>query len=178
MTRIPFSGNEKGSRRALKLGTFLFVVGGVFDAFIGAATPIVIRVFGLAPIGAFLISARTDANLLGVSPAQLVQAGSPAAILYGVMIDLVGFLLFAFGSFQVGVAWFGLRRRQAWALWTLIVVDLIFIAGWMVVLSHYFLKGIYPSLGELPPNFLVPAILLVPASLLAYAGLMTSKQKM
>ena len=72
--------------------------------FIGASTPVVTRVFGPSPIGAVIISQHADMELLGGSPAQFVQSG-PGQALYRALIDLVGFLLLVFGSFQASVAW-------------------------------------------------------------------------
>ena len=145
----------------LKFGVALFVIGGIFDMFIGASTPIVTRLFGPAPTGALVISAHADTLLLGVSPAEFVESG-PGLALYRALIDLVGFLLLAFGSFQTTIAYYGLRRGFLWAWWSLIAVDMVFVIGWIVVLVPYLQRGIAISISELPPNLLVPAFLLVP----------------
>jgi len=127
-------------------------------------------VFGPSPIGAVIISQHADMELLGGSPAQFVQSG-PGQALYRALIDLVGFLLLVFGSFQASVAWYGLRNGKRWALVTLIVNDVLFISGWLVVLMPYLARGIAIAPFELPPNLLVSALLLIPASLFSLVGL-------
>ncbi len=158
----------------LKAGVALFMTGGIFDAFIGASTPIVTRIFGLSPIGALVLSSRADQQLLGVSPVQFVQGG-PGEALYRILIDLVGLLLLAFGLFQTTVAWYGLRRGERWALGALVVADVAFISGWLLVLLTYVQRGITFSFLELPPNFYVPGILLVPAIVFSLIGLKQAK---
>ena len=46
------------------------------------------------------------------------------------IVDLGCALWLAFGIFQLGVVWFGLRQGQAWALWTVASADLAQLIGW------------------------------------------------
>ena len=152
----------------LQIGSILFVIGGLFDALIGAATPIVTRA---ARPNIFMLSARSDLALFGGNAGDLLHESTTLALLYRLTFDLIGTLLLVFGLLVAALAWFGLRHGEWWALWTLVGVEVIFIAGWIVVLSPYFQRGIPIHLAALPPNLLVPAILLIPAGLLSAIGL-------
>jgi len=152
----------------LQIGSILFVIGGLFDALIGAATPIVTRV---TRPNIFMLSAQSDLALFGTSPGDLLHQSTSLALLYRLAFDLIGTLLLVFGLLVAALAWFGLRHGEWWALWTLVGVEVIFIAGWRVVLSPNIQRGIPIHLAALPPNLLVPAILLIPAGLLSAIGL-------
>jgi hypothetical protein len=152
----------------LQIGSILFVIGGLFDALIGAATPIVTR--ATRP-NIFMLSAQSDLLLFGRNPADLVHDSTSLALLYRLTFDLIGTLLLVFGLLVTALAWFGLRHGEWWALWTLVGVEVIFVAGWMVVLSPYVQRGIPIQWAALPPNLLVPAILLIPAGVLSAIGL-------
>ena len=157
---------------ALQIGSLLFVIGGVFDALIGALTPIVTRISPQPPDNTFLANPRADLALFGGSPQQLLAENPALALLYRLTFDLIGTLLLVFGLLQAAVAWFALRQGHAWALTVLVGVDLLFIGGWALVFSRYVSAGV-PVIGGtlLPPNLLVPAVLLIPATVLALIGL-------
>ena len=155
---------------ALQIGSLLFAIGGLFDALIGALTPFVTRMRPL-PADSFLQNAAADLILYGRSPQALLSDDAPLAMLYRTTFDLIGALLLIFGLLQAGVAWFALRHGQAWALWLLVVVDILFIAGWALVYWQYFSRGIGLATIGIPPNLLVPAVLLIPATVLGVIGL-------
>ena len=119
----------------------------------------------------FMLSAQSDLALFGTSPGDLLHQSTSLALLYRLAFDLIGTLLLVFGLLVAALAWFGLRHGEWWALWTLVGVEVIFIAGWRVVLSPNIQRGIPIHLAALPPNLLVPAILLIPAGLLSAIGL-------
>jgi hypothetical protein len=152
----------------LQIGSILFLIGGLFDALIGAATPIVTR---MTRPNILMLSAQSDLLLFGKNPGDLLHESTSLALLYRLTFDLIGTLLLVFGLLVAALAWFGLRHGEWWALLTLVGVEVIFIAGWIVVLSPYIQRGIPIQLGALPPNLFVPAILLIPAGLLSAIGL-------
>jgi hypothetical protein len=152
----------------LQIGSILFLIGGLFDALIGAATPIVTRT---TRPNILMLSAQSDLALFGRNPGDLLHESTAVALLYRLTFDLIGTLLLVFGLLVAALAWFGLRHREWWALWTLVGVEVIFMAGWIVVLSQYIQRGIPIHIWALPPNLLVPAILLIPAGLLSAIGL-------
>lgn len=156
---------------ALQIGSLLFVVGGIFDAAIGALTPIVTRMSPQPTANTFMLDARSDLALFGRLPQQLLAESPAMAILYRLTFDLIGTLLLVFGLFQAAVAWFALRQGQAWALPVLVGIDVLFIAGWALVFSRYVQDGVPVYGTSLPPNLLVPALLLIPATVLAFIGL-------
>jgi hypothetical protein len=47
----------------------------------------------------------------------------------------------AFGVMQLAVAWFGLREGHAWALWTLVVGDLVALPYWAAMIRTYIRHG-------------------------------------
>jgi hypothetical protein len=168
----PLRQEGMGQVNALLVGSILFAVGGVIDALIGALTWVFTRVGDPPPDNTFVLNPRADLVLFGDTPRQLAASDQTVAVLYHLTFDLIGGLLFAFGVLQTSVAWFALRQGQAWALWVLVVADLIFIAGWGLVISRYAAAGA-PLIGGtvLPPNLFVPLVLLIPAAVLAYIGL-------
>jgi hypothetical protein len=156
---------------ALQIGALLFVIGGVFDALIGALTPIVTRISPQPPQNTFMLDSRSDLALFGRLPQALVAESPALAMLYRLTFDLIGTLLLVFGLLQAAVAWFALRQGQAWALFLLVGIDLLFVAGWALVFSTYVRAGVPVSGTSLPPNLLVPALLLIPATAFAIIGL-------
>ena len=159
---------------ALQIGSILFAIGGLFDAMIGALTPFVTRMRPL-PQDSFLQNPEADRILFGRSPQALLSEDAPLAMLYRTTFDLIGALLLIFGLLQAGIAWFALRQGHAWALWLLVAVDLLFIAGWGLIYTQYFQRGISLAAIGIPPNLLVPAALLIPATVLALVGLQQPK---
>ena len=154
----------------LNVSAGLFILGGIVDALIGALTPFVTRRVPL-PLDSFLQNPGADRELFGHSPQQLLATDAPLAMLYRMTFDLIGMLLLVFGVLQVAVAWFALRAGHAWALAVLVVVDLLFIAGWGLVYSQYFRRDIALADIGVPPNLLAPAALLIPAAVLGLLGL-------
>jgi hypothetical protein len=118
-----------------------------------------------------MLDPRADLALFGRLPQQLLAESPALALLYRLTVDLIGTLLFVFGLLQAAVAWFALRQGQPWALPVLVGIDLLFVAGWALVLSRYVREGVPIRGTSLPPNLLVPALLLIPATAFALIGL-------
>ena len=79
----------------LQIGSILFVIGGLFDALIGAATPIVTR--ATRP-NIFMLSAQSDLALFGRNAGDLLHESTSLALLYRLTFDLIGTLLSFLGS--------------------------------------------------------------------------------
>lgn len=155
----------------LQWGVGLFILGGFVDILIGAATPIVTRVGGLLPSNTFWMTRAADEVLFGHAPSQIILDQPAAGLLYRLAIDLIGGLILVFGVFQVALAWFALRRGEWWALWALVVGDLLFVYAWSWVVQVYIKRGAPLTFFSLPPNLWIPAILLIPAAVSSFLGL-------
>lgn len=78
-------------------------------------------------------------------------------------LDLMTMLWLAFGVFQLGVAWFGLRQGQTWALWVLALACLAQLVGWIAYGVQTRDWG--------APLFWLDAIIILPATALGWIGL-------
>ena len=107
--------------------------------------------------------------MFGSPPRDLLANDRRIAALRGILLRIVGGLLFAAGALVIAVAWFGLRGGQSWALITLVLVSAAVLPFWWVALRPY--AGVPITLADLPPFMWVPAALLVPASVLGWLGL-------
>jgi len=77
----------------------------------------------------------------------------------------------AVGLFQIALAWFGLRRRQKWTLWTLAVADLVMIPYWLLIFQAYVSRGVPLSLSLVGvPLFIYPATIVPMATVLGWLG--------
>ena len=72
-------------------------------------------------------------------------------------------LWLAFGLFQIGLVWIGVRQRQAWAFWFVVAADVAQLAGWIFYgwQTHDFTA----------PLLWYNAIFLLPAAILGWIGL-------
>jgi hypothetical protein len=136
-----------------------------------ATGALLIGLAGLGVIGygiASLISTFTSFIELGLSPEQLLA--TPAEIVYfspelydyivHLQVALSGFMI-AFGAAIVALAWFGIRSRQSWALWTACVVTLLALA---IALPLHFSYG-FATLEHVGPGYVVIALILVGTAL-------------
>ena len=76
------------------------------------------------------------------------------------IVDLGCALWLAFGIFQLGVVWFGLRQGQAWAFWVIVAADIAQLVGWIAY-------GVQ-SRDWYAPLFFYDAIFLIPAAVLGW----------
>ncbi len=146
----------------------LFLVQGVLWLLIGVATPFLLDAGAGGP-AILIVSERTDTAVFGSPPRDLLANDRRIATLRGILLRIVGGLLFAASALVIAVAWFGLRGGQSWALITLVLVGAAVLPFWWVALRPY--AGVPITLADLPPFMWVPAALLVPASVLGWLGL-------
>jgi hypothetical protein len=78
-------------------------------------------------------------------------------------LDLMTMLWLAFGLFQLGNVWFGLRTGQEWAFWFLVAADAAQLAGWV---AYGWQTRDFGA-----PLFWYDAIFLIPAAVLGWIGL-------
>lgn len=149
----------------------LFIISGVFWLIIGALSGILVdRNVGSQMV---LLSPSTDAQLFG-APAQQVLADSSGVFLarYALIRWVAGFLVGS-GVLVIGLAWFGLRGDEIWALAVLTVAGLAVIPYWWISLGQYRAAGIRVGLGDIPPFMWVPAILMTVGALLGWIASIT-----
>ena len=79
------------------------------------------------------------------------------------IVDLGCALWLAFGIFQLGVVWFGLRQGQTWAWWTVVAADLAQLIGWVLYAVQSGDRG--------APLFLYALVFILPATVLGWLGL-------
>lgn len=144
----------------------LFIISGVFWLVIGLLSAILVdRNVGPSMV---MLSPTSDAQLFG-SPSQHVLADRSDAFLvrYALVRWIAGFLVGA-GVLVTGLAWYGLRPPQTWALATLSVAGLVVIPYWWISLGQYRQAGIEVTLGDVPPFMWFPAILMTIGSALGW----------
>ncbi len=156
-----------GSKLGISVALFL-ACGGffVFISCLGALVP-----FNRLPDPdrIFLMSDRVDVLYYGKPPRELM-AQEPAlrTLRDQSILALAGFMC-AIGVLTIGLAWFGLKSGQPWALWTLAVAGTVVVPFWILLFVPYLRIGAPIWLGH-PPFMSVPLLLLVPAVILGYLG--------
>src|SRR5690242_14867248 len=70
-------------------------------------------------------------TLVGVVIPFLSRRTGTAGFTTQPSLDLMNMLWLAFGLFQLGLAWFGLRVAQTWAFWFLLAADAAQLVGWI-----------------------------------------------
>jgi hypothetical protein len=128
---------------------------------------LLVELAGLGVIGYGIVSlVRTFTAFIevGLGPDQLritpaeIAAFDPNLYDYisHLQVALSGFII-ALGAAIVAIAWFGIRSRQSWALWTACVVTLLALA---IALPLHFSYG-FAALGHVGPAYVVIALILV-----------------
>ncbi len=142
----------------LKLGTVLVALAGV--GLVGYGVVFLIRNFtGFTEVG-------LSSEHVGGTPKQ-IRAFSPDLYEYiSHLLVAISGLLIAFGVAVSALAWYGIRRGQRWALWTVLLSAVVALA---VVIPPHYAYGI-GTLGHLGPIYL-NTLLLVVGMALAYTGL-------
>jgi len=154
----------------LGISVILFLLCGLVYMLIGVLTPL-LRSHDPAGVSILIVSNRTDSQLFGQAPPQLAASDPALHQLRGILVDILGGLLFVAGLFEVAITWFGLRQGEGWALVVLAVGGLAAIPFWFLALRPYFQAGITLTLADIPPFMWVPAALLIPALILGWIGL-------
>ena len=113
-------------------------------------------------------SPSTDTALYGSPPEELLASNPQLATLRHVTLRAVAGLLVAAGLLTAGIAWFGLRGGDTWALGLLTVAGLAVIPYWWIVFGPYRQAGIKLGLLDLPPFMWVPGVLMPVASILGW----------
>jgi len=152
MTTIPAAGATPRAVSTVRFGSAVMAVAGL--AFIGYAVIFFIRNF----TGAFLE--------LGIGPAEVdvgkaeIDAFSPSLADYvsHLHIAVSGFIA-ATGLAVAALAWFGVRRGEAWAWVTAVVVPVLALA---VTLPSHYPYG-FDTIGHLGLIYLATAVFVVGA---------------
>ncbi|MEW5938258.1 MAG: hypothetical protein AB1750_01235 [Chloroflexota bacterium] len=148
-TQSQVSPQMRTAASSLALGANLVALSGV--GLIGYGVMFLIRNFA-----GFIELGLTPAHV-GATPEQ-IMAFSPDLYEYISHLQVaVSAFLIAMGVGVIGLAWFGIRNRERWALWTAFLVPVIGVA---IALPLHFVYGI-GTLGHLGLIYLDAAILLV-----------------
>ena len=91
-------------------------------------------------MGAQIMNNQADSRVLGKDIATLSKTDRPLNDYMVAFMDTMCLMMMAFGLLQIAIVWFALRRRQAWALWAIVLADLSFIPylmAWTSTFSKY-----------------------------------------
>ena len=144
----------------------LFFIGGAFWLVIGVLTPLAMdRDIGRP---ALFVTEATDTELYGRPPEQILSSVPELATFRSVVLRAIAGLLVAAGLLVVGVAWFGLREPEAWALALLTLVALVVLPYWWITFGAYRTAGVSLPLTSVPPFMWVPGILMPVGAVLGW----------
>ncbi len=102
-------------------------------------------------------------GLVGVVVPFLSRRTGTAGFAPQPTFDLMLMLWLAFGIFQLGLTWFGIRQGESWAFWLVVAADVAQLTGW--VLYSWQTKDFTA------PLLWYNAIFLIPAAVLGWIGL-------
>ena len=123
----------------------LYIVFGVTDLIIGPNADVGI------PLG-----------LTGMTPAELEAEGPSAYRMFDFMTRTNGWSLVMIGWLMVAVLWFGFRRNERWAWWTM-----WFIPVWTAGIGVFYLAaGVDPAQPPPPPMISGPIVAAISAAIL------------
>jgi hypothetical protein len=126
---------------------------------------------------ALLTSVRTDTAVFGQPPAVLRQNDPTLSTVETAQEDWRDGMFFCFGIGVMAIAWFGLRRGERWALWTLTLVGLGMLPYAVLYMQPVLRTGAPWGLLDLPPLLTFQALVVPVAVLLAWIGLRTARSK-
>ena len=153
----------------LGISVVLFLISGIVHILIGTLTPIMVNSeFGRRIL---IISNRTDTELFGTEPSELLQKNPELAKFRTLFFSNAGGSLIVIGIFILSMAWFGLRQHEFWAFLTLTITSIIVIPFWYLTFQPYLQAGISINFSDLPPIFWIPTLVLIPAIVLGWVGL-------
>jgi len=144
----------------------LFLIGGGMWLLIGLLTPPLLDRNVGPPI--LFVSERTDTALFGADPREIRAVNPDLTTLRGIILRALAGLLVASGTLTLGVAWFGMREPETWALTLLTIVGLVVLPYWWVALEPYRAAGVGLRLSDIPPFMWVPAIVMPVAAALGW----------
>lgn len=154
----------------LRLSYLLFLVSGSIHVVIGVLTPVF---HGRTPISMVIMSPRTDRAFFGVEPEELLATDTSLRSLRTVVLMMLAGGLVGWGLLEIGLAWFGVRKGEAWPLGTMTVAGLAVLPFWYLAFRPYWRAGIALSVADMPPFIWIPTILFLPAAVLGWLGIRT-----
>ena len=105
-------------------------------------------------------------DLVGTTPEQ-IAAFSPQLYDYISHVQVaLGGLIIALGVAVVALAWFGIRTRQKWALWTALIAPIIAL---VIGVPLHYVYGL-DTLGHLGPIYL-DVVILIAGTVMSYNAL-------
>lgn len=150
----------------LGAGTALFLLIGVFHMLIGAGAVLL----GVPPT-IVMLSPRTDHARFARDSKELLGDEVVRELRVHHVIVLGG-LIPGLGILEAGVAWYGVRTGQPWAVVVLAVAILAMVPFWLMMTRQLTKKGVPVSwAGDVQPFVVVPTFLVVPATVLSVIGL-------
>jgi len=153
----------------LGLSVLLFLISGIVHILIGSLTPLMVNSeFGKKIL---IISNRTDTELFGTEPSELLRNNPELAEFRTLFFSNAGGSLIIIGIFIISLTWFGLKQNELWAFITLVITGLIVLPFWYLTFRQYIHAGISFTFSDLPPVFWIPATILLPAIILGWIGL-------
>jgi len=169
--RKPGEAALPGRRSSFDLAVGLFLGYGALNVLVGLLSAALLRLApAVVPLGIIMINKRADTELFGDEPSKLVKRDPALGLLRKMDFAWMGGLWMSFGLLQLALTWFGLRRKQRWAFWTLVAGDFSILPYWVEVFGPYRRRRIR-LLPIVPPLFLYPVLLLPPAAVLAWREL-------
>lgn len=157
-------------RSPLGGAVLLFVALGILLA-IGGAVAVVVFSLGRVDPPFLFVSKRADTVYYGGAPDDLLRADPALAKMRSTFFIISSGLNAGLGLLQAAIAWFALRRRQAWALGALIGQQLLMIPLWALGLLPYVQAGAPLTLGDVPPFMWWPVVVALVGGALAWRGL-------
>lgn len=125
-------------RSWLGLGVALFLFYGALNAFAAIFVPTSLHSGGAGAAGNTLVlSPMADTALLGRSLTDVQKADPRLGAFLVTFMDTMCAQMMAYAILQLGVAWFALRRGQAWALWASVIAALASFAYFVPIIQTY-----------------------------------------
>ncbi len=149
------------------------IIGGLNFGF-AVAVPITLHLFGPASVGGLVLGDPSDSTFLG-RPLSGIASSDPAmaAFLVTFMDTMCAFMM-SFAVFQIGVAWFALRRAQAWALWSSLISNLAIVPYYLAIGWTFAQRGA-PVLIGLFGAFGITAIFAIVGTVVGWSGIQRVK---
>ncbi len=154
----------------LGVSVVLFLSYSLFCAVIGVGGPIFLR-SGLPSVNeSLLFNGRLETLLYEKSPPDLIEQVPAIAEVRRQLMELwCGFTL-AVAILQVAAIWFGLRRGQTWALWTLTLSDLAIVGYYFALVLAPLARSVPVRLADIHPFAWYPAAVVPIAAILGWWG--------
>jgi hypothetical protein len=154
----------------LGISVALFLSYSVFCAAIGIGGPIFLRSGHASVNQSLLFNGDLEARFYGKATSDLIREAPAVSEVRRQLMDLwCGFAL-ATALLQVAVVWFGLRKGQTWALWTVTLSDLAIVAYYFVLVLPGVARAGGLRLTDIHPFAWYPAAVIPVAALLGWLG--------